>query len=150
MVMVILKMIMITILITIMIIPCFLASFLHTPLPVLIPSTSTPPFTSLHLVPVPVPRPPSLSLAIYLPLPIFLSASLQLGATSTETLANLNGAWRLIFTTGTIDTQKKLGRKINYFPLKAAQCFYTDSMTLTNGIFLGDFELIKFFGEFEW
>ena len=81
---------------------------------------------------------------------IFSFCLIILGATSADTLANLNGAWRLIFTTGTIDTQKKLGRKINYFPLKAAQCFYTDTMTLTNGIFLGDIELIKFFGEFEW
>lgn len=71
------------------------------------------------------------------------------GATSRETLKNLNGAWRLIFTTGTIDTQKKYG-KVNYFPIKAAQCFDTSTMTLTNGIFLGDFAVLKFFGDFEW
>lgn len=72
------------------------------------------------------------------------------GETSRDTYANLDGAWRLIFTTGTLDTQKRIGRKINYFPLKAAQCFNTDTMKLTNGIFVGDFELVKFFGEFEW
>ena len=71
------------------------------------------------------------------------------GATSRDTLKNLNGAWRLVFTTGTIDTQKKYG-KVNYFPIKAAQCFDTASMTLTNGIYVGDFAVLKFFGPFEW
>ena len=75
---------------------------------------------------------------------------LYVGVTSRETLENLDGSWRLIFTTGTIDTQKKIGRKINYFPIKAAQSFFTDTMTLSNGIYLGDFEILKFFGEFEW
>ena len=76
-------------------------------------------------------------------------AKLDDGESSRETLRNLNGAWRLIFTTGTIDTQKKYG-KVNYFPIKAAQCFDTSTMTLTNGIFLGDFAILKFFGSFEW
>lgn len=67
-----------------------------------------------------------------------------------EMLNSLNGAWRLKFTTGTIDTQKKFGRRINYFPVKAAQCFDTESMTLTNGIYIGDFALLKFFGPFEF
>lgn len=80
----------------------------------------------------------------------FIRITTFLGETSRDTLENLDGAWRLIFTTGTIDTQKKLGRKINYFPIKAAQCFDTSTMKLTNGIFLGNIELIKFFGEFEW
>lgn len=71
------------------------------------------------------------------------------GATSRDTLKNLNGAWRLVFTTGTIDTQKKYG-KVNYFPIKAAQCFDTSTMTLTNGIFIGDFAVLKFFGDFVW
>lgn len=35
-----------------------------------------------------------------------------------EMLANLNGDWRLVFTTGTADTQKRIKGKINYFPLK--------------------------------
>eukprot|EP00976_Prorocentrum_cordatum_P081747 1184535-Prorocentrum_minimum.AAC.3 len=56
---------------------------------------------------------------------------------SKKTLAQLNGAWRLVFTTGTIDTQKKFGRRINYFPVKAVQCFNTSNMRLTNGIFIG-------------
>ena len=76
-------------------------------------------------------------------------AKLDDGESSRETLKNLDGAWRLIFTTGTIDTQKKYG-KVNYFPIKAAQCFDTTTMTLTNGIFLGEFALLKFFGSFEW
>lgn len=72
------------------------------------------------------------------------------GLTGNAVLGNLNGAWRLIFTTGTIDTQKKIGKKINYFPIKAAQCFDTTSMTLTNGIYVGDFAVFKFFGPFEF
>jgi hypothetical protein len=68
-----------------------------------------------------------------------------------ETLRKLNGGWRLIFTTGTADTQKKFGRRINYFPLKAMQTFNTSDFTITNGIYLGEnFAMLKFFGEFEW
>ena len=66
-----------------------------------------------------------------------------------NTLAQLDGEWRLIFTTGTVNTQKRIG-KINYFPLKAVQTFDTASMKLTNGIYLGDLSIIKFFGPFEW
>ena len=71
------------------------------------------------------------------------------GAISRATLANLDGAWRLVFTTGTLDTQKKIG-KINYFPLRATQTFDTSTMRITNGIFAGDFALLKFFGSFDW
>jgi len=35
-----------------------------------------------------------------------------------DMLQNLNGSWRLVFTTGTADTQKKIKGKVNYFPLK--------------------------------
>jgi len=77
--------------------------------------------------------------------------TLDENATSRETLKNLKGAWRLIFTTGTADTQKKVGR-VNYFPLKAIQAFQTDSvpMRITNGIYVGDFAVLRFFGEFNW
>ena len=71
------------------------------------------------------------------------------GKTADKTLKYLNGSWRLIFTTGTIDTQKKVG-SINYFPLKAIQSFNTNSNEITNAIFIGDFPVIKFFGEFEF
>jgi len=71
---------------------------------------------------------------------------------SNEILSKLDGDWRLIFTTGTVDTQKKLGAKINYFPIKAMQSFrpMTSPMEIENGIYLGDFNLIKFFGDFEF
>ena len=74
------------------------------------------------------------------------------GALSRATLDALDGAWRLVFTTGTVDTQSKIGRKINYFPLRATQSFDTKAspMAITNGIFLGDFALLKFFGTFDW
>jgi hypothetical protein len=64
--------------------------------------------------------------------------------------------WRLIFTTGTVDTQRKLGgTKINYFPLKATQSFDSskpseDEWVIQNGIAVGDFELVKFQGDFDW
>lgn len=72
------------------------------------------------------------------------------GALSRATLAALNGSWRLIFTTGTVDMQNKLGGRINYFPLRAVQSFDTSSMAITNGIYLGEFEVLKFYGEFDW
>jgi PAP_fibrillin len=69
---------------------------------------------------------------------------------SQQVLSNLDGHWRLIFTTGTAKTQEKFGRKINYFPLKAVQSFDTQSMTISNGIYAGDLSLIKFFGNFDF
>lgn len=68
---------------------------------------------------------------------------------SETTLQNLDGCWRLVFTTGTIDTQKKVG-KINYFPLKAVQTFDVATNRISNSILVGDFPLIRFFGDFEW
>jgi hypothetical protein len=41
---------------------------------------------------------------------------------ATNMLEHLNGSWRLIFTTGTADTQKKIQGKVNYFPLKVSSC----------------------------
>ena len=73
-----------------------------------------------------------------------LKNKLDGGATSRDTIRNLNGAWRLVFTTGTIDTQKKIG-KINYFPIKAVQTFNTatDPYTISNGIYVGKFPLLR-------
>lgn len=36
-------------------------------------------------------------------------------------LLTTNGIWRLIFTTGDVKTQKKIGRQITYVPIKAVQ-----------------------------
>lgn len=71
------------------------------------------------------------------------------GQTNAELLSNLKGAWRLVFTSGTVDFQKKIG-KINYFPVKAVQSFDTDNWRITNGVYVGTFPLLKFFGEFSW
>eukprot|EP00601_Ochromonadales_sp_CCMP2298_P023721 CAMPEP_0173278182 /NCGR_PEP_ID=MMETSP1143-20121109/4480_1 /TAXON_ID=483371 /ORGANISM="non described non described, Strain CCMP2298" /LENGTH=294 /DNA_ID=CAMNT_0014215329 /DNA_START=71 /DNA_END=952 /DNA_ORIENTATION=+ len=71
------------------------------------------------------------------------------GATSLQTLQSLDGSWRLIFTTGTVDTQKKLG-KVNYFPIKAVQSFDTEGGRIANGIYAGDFAVLRFTGDFEW
>ncbi|CAM9148806.1 unnamed protein product [Scytosiphon promiscuus] len=60
-----------------------------------------------------------------------------------------NGNWRLIFTTGDMKTQKKLGGKISYVPIKAVQVFNPD-YTITNGVYLGSFPLLKFSGTFTW
>mmetsp|Transcript_65848 Transcript_65848/g.157090 ORF Transcript_65848/g.157090 Transcript_65848/m.157090 type:complete len:264 (+) Transcript_65848:51-842(+) len=72
------------------------------------------------------------------------------GAAVQQIFDALNGEWRLVFTTGTADTQKKFGKKVNYFPIKACQSFDTTTMQITNGIYLFDFEALKFFGDFEF
>lgn len=68
-----------------------------------------------------------------------------------EMKKSLTGDWRLIFTTGTKNTQKQYGN-INYFPIKAVQTFRTqqDPMLITNGIFAGSFPLVKFYGEMDF
>ena len=82
--------------------------------------------------------------------------------TLTALAASSNGSggggvsWRLIFTTGTVDTQRKLGgTKINYFPLKATQSFdNTNSQqpwVIQNGIYAGEnYALVNFQGDFDW
>lgn len=72
-----------------------------------------------------------------------------------ETLNYLSGdgggSWRLIFTTGTINTQERTGR-INYFPIKATQSFNKeeDPWLIENGLYIGEFPLVKFKGDFTW
>lgn len=71
---------------------------------------------------------------------------------SQDVLDNLNGSWRLIFTTGTKQTQERFETKINYFPIKAVQSFDTSvtPFKIENGIYAGDFALLKFAGDFEF
>lgn len=64
------------------------------------------------------------------------------GKTADSTLENLNGAWQLVFTTGTIDTQKKTGR-INYFPVKAVQTFDTTNMKITSNYSFKKFVILN-------
>jgi len=88
------------------------------------------------------------------------AAASSAAAAASQSNSNSNNSggvsWRLIFTTGTIDTQRKLGgTKINYFPFKATQSFdNTQSPWLIqNGIyapFADDFALLKFEGDFDW
>ena len=78
-------------------------------------------------------------------------SKLDYPAVAEEMKKQLNGDWRLVFTTGTANTQKKIGGKVNYFPIKAVQSFRTvdtDPMTIENGIYAfdTDFALIKFQG----
>ena len=64
-----------------------------------------------------------------------------------DVLENLNGSWRLVFTTGTKQTQDRFETKINYFPIKAVQSFDTsggEPFKIENGIYAGDFALLKF------
>ena len=61
--------------------------------------------------------------------------------------SNLKGDWQLIFTTGTIDTQKKVG-KVNYFPLKAVQSFNPSTNYIQNTVWAFGNPIIKFMGEF--
>ena len=69
-----------------------------------------------------------------------------------DVLDNLNGSWRLIFTTGTKKTQERFETKINYFPIKAVQSFDTtrEPFQIQNGIYAGDFALLNFAGDFEF
>jgi hypothetical protein len=72
--------------------------------------------------------------------------------TTLQALAGQGGgSWRLIFTTGTVNTQQRTGR-INYFPIKATQSFNMgeDPWRIENGIYLGDFPVLKFKGDFDW
>jgi PAP_fibrillin len=71
-------------------------------------------------------------------------------ATAQSTLDKLNGDWQLVFTTGTKDTQAKIGRQITYFPLKAVQSFDTTLNAIQNGIYIGDWPAIKFAGNMEF
>ncbi|KAJ1445090.1 hypothetical protein M885DRAFT_551003 [Pelagophyceae sp. CCMP2097] len=70
-------------------------------------------------------------------------------AASARVLEQLDGAWRLVFTTGTVDTQKATGR-VNYFPVKAVQTFDTSGMRISNGVFVGEFAVLRFYGPFEF
>lgn len=65
-------------------------------------------------------------------------------------LAGLNGSWRLVFTTGTKETQDKIKKTVNYFPVKAVQRFdtSTEPYGIENGIYVGDFALVRFTGPF--
>lgn len=72
--------------------------------------------------------------------------------TAQSVLDNLNGSWRLIFTTGTKTTQDRIKKTVNYFPIKAVQSFdtSTDPFGIENGIYFGDFAVLKFSGFFEF
>lgn len=68
---------------------------------------------------------------------------------ATDMLAKLDGDWRLVFTTGTAKTQQKFG-KVNYFPLKAVQSFRPSQNYIENGIYVGDFCILKFSGDMDF
>ncbi|GKY93005.1 hypothetical protein MPSEU_000269000 [Mayamaea pseudoterrestris] len=70
-------------------------------------------------------------------------------AVAKNMLAQLDGDWRLVFTTGTAKTQEQMG-KINYFPLKAVQSFRPAENYIENGIYIGDFCLVRFSGNMEF
>ena len=110
---------------------------------------------------------------------------------SQSVLDNLNGSWRLIFSTfsrtvwhvtlhcwfpnvtwvlsscsdilthtclclpvlqatGTAKSQERLGARINYFPFKAIQAFDTNTWAISNAIYIGEFPVIQFFGDFDF
>ena len=68
---------------------------------------------------------------------------------ATTMLDQLDGDWQLVFTTGTAQTQSKIG-KINYFPLKAVQSFRPAQRYIENGIYLGDIPVLKFSGDMDF
>jgi len=69
-----------------------------------------------------------------------------------DLLKKLTGDWRLIFTTGTKNTQDRFKTRINYFPLKAVQSFDATEIPfkIENGIYFGTVPFLKFFGEFDF
>jgi len=75
-------------------------------------------------------------------------------AFSDDIMDNISGEWRLIFTTGTVDRQKKNGgQRVNYFPLKAVQTFdaSVEPKAIENGIYGPlDIPLVKFTGDFDF
>jgi hypothetical protein len=79
------------------------------------------------------------------------AAAKQDKTAASTLLQNLNGDWRLVFTTGTAKTQERFG-KVNYFPLKAIQSFSTlqEPMGIENGIYVGDWVALKFSGTMEF
>jgi len=64
----------------------------------------------------------------------------------------ISGEWRLIFTTGTKERQKKSGGRVNYFPLKAIQKFdaTVEPKVIENGIYAWDLPLLRFSGDFDF
>eukprot|EP00569_Conticribra_weissflogii_P005505 CAMPEP_0171342752 /NCGR_PEP_ID=MMETSP0878-20121228/15229_1 /TAXON_ID=67004 /ORGANISM="Thalassiosira weissflogii, Strain CCMP1336" /LENGTH=241 /DNA_ID=CAMNT_0011845513 /DNA_START=26 /DNA_END=751 /DNA_ORIENTATION=- len=73
-------------------------------------------------------------------------------AFSRDIMDNISGEWRLVFTTGTKERQKKSGGRVNYFPLKAIQKFdaTVEPKIIENGIYVGEFPLIRFAGDFDF
>eukprot|EP00584_Thalassiosira_punctigera_P025590 CAMPEP_0172553058 /NCGR_PEP_ID=MMETSP1067-20121228/48239_1 /TAXON_ID=265564 ORGANISM="Thalassiosira punctigera, Strain Tpunct2005C2" /NCGR_SAMPLE_ID=MMETSP1067 /ASSEMBLY_ACC=CAM_ASM_000444 /LENGTH=256 /DNA_ID=CAMNT_0013341165 /DNA_START=105 /DNA_END=875 /DNA_ORIENTATION=- len=72
---------------------------------------------------------------------------------SKDIMDNISGEWRLIFTTGTKERQKKSGGRVNYFPLKAIQKFdaSVEPKTIENGIYGPlDLPLVRFSGDFDF
>ena len=66
---------------------------------------------------------------------------------SDDLRPRLCGSWRLVFTTGTLKTQKKVGR-LSYFPLKAVQTFDAEG-GISNAIYVGSLPLVKFVGRYK-
>ena len=73
-------------------------------------------------------------------------------AFSQDIMDNISGEWRLIFTTGTKERQKKSGGRVNYFPLKAIQTFDANSTpkAIENGIYIGNLPLVRFSGDWDF
>ena len=55
-----------------------------------------------------------------------------------------------LLATGTAKSQERLGARINYFPFKAVQSFDTNTLAISNAIYIGDFPVIQFFGDFDF
>jgi len=73
-------------------------------------------------------------------------------AFADDILDNITGEWRLIFTTGTKERQRKSGGRVNYFPFKATQSFdaTVDPKIIENGIYAWKLPLVKFSGDWDF
>ena len=67
--------------------------------------------------------------------------------TAEEMTRSLEGNWRPVFSSGTPITQARLGgRRLNYFPIKGVISLQPDEGKIQNGLYVGDFYLIRLNG----
>ena len=71
----------------------------------------------------------------------------QSSDTAQRMAQELKGDWRPIFSSGTTITQARLGgRPLNYFPIKAVISIRPEVGKIQNGLYLGDFFLVRLNG----
>lgn len=71
--------------------------------------------------------------------------------TADRMTQELEGNWRPVFSSGTTITQARLGgKRLNYFPIKAVISLKPDEGKIQNGLYVGDYYLIRLNGTCEY